>query len=204
MNNRQKTGLLVIVIGLLIIAAIVYFIFLKKPETPSPLDNPGATTTGQLPTPEESDITPGDKPRNYQQYDISKEAPHETDSADVSKLAASFAERLGSFSNQSDYSNFDDLDIFMTANMREWADGYVAKMRQDNAYDGSYYGMTTIAVSTEAKSFDANAGKAEIVVGTQRREVRGQGGENNYNQDLLLVFVRENGRWLVDGAYWLE
>lgn len=205
MDNRKKLGILIIIIGLLIIAAIVYFAFIRQAGVTSVPGNEPATTTVQLPAePESSTTTPGNRPRNYQQYDISKEAPHQTNANDVAKLAASFAERLGSFSNQSDYSNFEDLDIFMTASMRDWAKEYVKKMRADNPYQGKYYGITTKAVSTETKSFDDKAGKAEIVIGTQRRETKIDGSENNFDQNLRLTFVKENGQWLVDGAYWLK
>lgn len=205
MDNRKKLGILIIIIGLLIIMAIVYFVFIRQTGITSVPGNEPATTTAQLPTePESSTTTPGNRPRNYQQYDISKETPHQTNANDVAKLAASFAERLGSFSNQSDYSNFEDLDIFMTASMRDWAKEYVEKMRADNPYNGKYYGITTKAVSTEVKSFDEKKETAEIVIGTQRRETKIDGSENNFNQNLRLTFVKENGQWLVDGAYWLK
>ncbi|HNU81672.1 MAG TPA: hypothetical protein PLA05_02685 [bacterium] len=206
MDKRQKLGLLIIVIGLAIIAVIIYFIFIRQAEVPATtIAPPTASTTVPLPTePVESDITPSDKPRNYQQYDISKEPEHQTDAADVAKLSAAFAERLGSFSNQSDYSNFEDLDLFMTASMRDWAKSYVAKMRADNPYNGSYYGITTKAISAEVKSFDDDKGTAEIIVGTQRREVGADGGERNFQQDLRLTFLKINDQWLVDGAYWLK
>ncbi len=203
MENRKKLGIFIIIIGLLIIAAIIYFIFIRKPiEMVVPTDTVG-TTTVQLPIePDSSTINPGDRPRNYQQYDISKEAPHETGANDVAKLAASFAERLGSFSNQSDYSNFDDLSIFMTETMRTWSKEYVAKMRTENPYNGTYYGITTKSISTEVKSFDEDKGAAEVIIVTSRREVKLDGGENNYQQNLRLVFAKQNDQWLVDGAYW--
>jgi hypothetical protein len=187
---------------LLVIAAIIYFVFIRQiGGEPSPTA-PVATSTGQLPEETEDVVVPSDKPRNYQQYDISKEVAHTVNADDIAKLASSFAERLGSFSNQSNYSNFDDLSIFMTASMRTWADSYVLKTRAENPYNGSYYGITTKAVGTEIKSFDEEKAVAEIIVGTQRREVKIDGGENNFTQNLRLSFVKQNGRWLVDGAYW--
>lgn len=203
MDKRQKTGLFIIVLALLIIAAIIYFIFFRQtPLEPTPA-NPVASTTNQTQLdPVTSEVTPGDKPRNYQQYDISKEAEHEFNENDISKLSSAFAERLGSFSNQSNYSNFDDLNLFMTADMRDWAKSYVEKMRADNVYDGNYYGVTTKAVGTELKSFNDQAGNAEVIVSTQRREVKLDGSENNFQQKLRLTFLKQNNQWLVDGAYW--
>lgn len=205
MNKNQKLGLLIVFAGLLIIAAIVYFIFMRRTESEPEAPTPTASSTGQLPSEAaESDITPGDKPRNYQQYDISKEEEHQVGAADVAKLSAAFAERLGSFSNQSNYSNFEDLDLFMTASMRSWAKDYVAKTKAENPYGGDYYGITTKAIGTEVKSFDDGAGKAEVIIGTQRREIGADGGERDFQQDLRLTFLKVNGQWLVDGAYWLK
>lgn len=203
MNNRQRTGLAIIIAGLLVIAAIIYFIFMRPVEQPEPV-TPVDLPSGQLPTaPEESDLTAGNTPRRNT-YDLSSETPHETNATDVAKLAGIVAERLGSFSNQSNYSNFEDLNIFMTATMRDWAKTYVEKMRTDNPYDGNYYGISTFTINTSVTSFNDNAGTAEIVVGTLRRETKVDGSESEFNQDLRLVFVKEGDRWLVDGAYWLK
>ncbi|PKM89059.1 hypothetical protein CVU83_00780 [Candidatus Falkowbacteria bacterium HGW-Falkowbacteria-2] len=203
MNNRQKTGLAIIIAGLLVIAAIIYFIFMRPVEQLEPIA-PVDVPSGQLPgEPEESDLTPGNTPRRNT-YDLSSETPHETNATDVAKLASIIAERLGSFSNQSNYSNFEDLNIFMTTTMRDWAKTYVEKMRTDNPYEGNYYGISTFSVNTSVKSFDNNNGNAEVVVGTLRRETKVDGSESEFNQDLRLVFVKEGDRWLVDGAYWLK
>lgn len=204
MNKRQKTGLLIIIVGLLIIGAVVYFFFLSDDPVPGQVSEAPIVTTGQLPEEDLSNVTPGDRPRNNIKYDISQESEHTINSTDVAKIASSFAERLGSYSNQSNYSNFEDLNIFMTASMRSWALDYVDQMRKDNPYDGNYYGITTKAIATEVVKFDDEKGEAEIIISTQRREVKINGGENVFNQDIKLIFVKENNQWLVDGAYWLK
>lgn len=205
MNKRQKLSLAIILIGLLLIAAIIYFFFLKGPLVPGAIvADPDLPPAGQLPSVEESRVTPSDKPRNRIVYDISKEAEHQINATDVAKIAEVFAERLGSYSNQSNYANYEDLNILMTATMRDWALSYVNKMRADNPYDGSYYGITTKSVKTEVKKFDNSEGVAEIIVSTQRRETGTTISEKTYIQDLRLTFVKENNQWLVDGAYWLK
>jgi hypothetical protein len=205
MNQRQKTGLLIIVISILLILGIIYFIFMRDPLVPTVDPTDPAVPVVNLPEVVDPIIlNPSDRPRNHQLYDISKEEEHQINASDVAKIANAFAERLGSFSNQSNYSNFEDLNIFMTASMRTWAIAYVDKMRADNPYDGSYYGITTDAVFNQVVDFDNDKGVAEVVVSTQRREIKMDGGENNFNQDLRLIFVKENNQWLVDGAYWLK
>lgn len=204
MNKRQKTGLLLIIIGLVIIGVVIYFFFLSEDPVPGQIIETPIISTGQLPEEDLSNVTPGDRPRNNIKYDISQEEEHEINSTDVAKIAASFAERMGSYSNQSNYANFEDLNIFMTASMRDWAVDYVSQMRKDNPYDGNYYGITTKAIATEIIKFDNTTGEAEIIITTQRRELQVSGAENVYNQDLRLTFVKENNQWLVDGAYWLK
>jgi hypothetical protein len=205
MNQRQKIGLLIILISLLIIFGVIYFIFMRESSVSTVTPDQPTSPIVQLPQePDFSTTTPSDRPRNHQLYDITKQEEHQINSSDVAKIANAFAERLGSFSNQSNYSNFEDLNIFMTASMRTWAVGYVDKMRADNAYNGSYYGITTKAISSEIIKFDDEEGVAEVIVSTQRREIEMDGGENNLNQDLRLTFVKENNQWLVNGAYWLK
>lgn len=178
---------------------------MRESQVPAVTPDSPVTPVVQLPQePEASTTTPSDRPRNHQLYDISKEKEHQINSNDVAKIANAFAERLGSFSNQSNYSNFEDLNIFMTTSMRSWALAYVDQMRAENPYDGNYYGIISKAVSNEVVEFDDKEGTAEVIVSTQRRETKMDGGENSFNQDLRLTFVKENNQWLVDGAYWLK
>ena len=51
-TNRKALGILLILLGLIIIAVIVYFLFIKKNATEQPLA-PGTSVTGQLPAGEE-------------------------------------------------------------------------------------------------------------------------------------------------------
>lgn len=205
MENRKKVGLLIITIALLILAIII-IIFLKKTEpviNEEPavtINNNGSLVSSEsLPTAPTS--TPGDKVRNYQTYDISKEEPHKLNANDASKLSASFTERLGSFSNQSDYGNVTDLKIFMTSDMKDWADKYVADLRAQK-YSGEYYGITTKSLTTKVLSYDEKTGTAKIEVTTERRESQADVLGVSYLQKMTLDLTRVNGEWLVSGAFW--
>jgi len=209
MPTNRKLGILIIVIGLLLIILIIYFGFIRKSASVTPITTPTATTTtGQLTSgPSTGTTTPGDLPRNYQQYDISKEPAHKFNADDLSKIAMAFAERLGSYSSQSDYGNFTDLKIFMTSSMQAWADKTVAEYKAKSANNTAYYGIVTTAVTTEVKSFDDAAGTAKIIVTTERRESTansavGTGGGQPYKQKIDFSFVKVNGDWLIDSAYW--
>jgi len=202
--NRQKIGIFIIVIALIIIILILYFVFSKKNsnlgvETPV---TPG--TSGQLSeTMTAGTTTPSDAPRNYQQYDITNEPTHKVNANDLGKISMSFAERFGSFSNQSNYGNFVDLKILMTDSMKTWADKYVDNLKAQVVNNTAYYGVTTKALTYEVKKFDDSAGQAEILITTQRRESdKTINGGDPYIQKLSLSLVKVSGEWLFDKAYW--
>jgi hypothetical protein len=201
-TNRKTLSLLIIAAGLIIIFLIIYFAFLKK-ATPL-VTTPGTEVTGQLTTETETGTTtPGDKPRNRQEYNIAQEAPHKINAADLAKMAMSFSERFGSYSSQSDYGNFTDLKIFMSDNLKTWVDGYVAKLKSETPNKGGYYGITTTALLTEVKAFDEAAGQAEIIVTTERRESTAEiNGGDPYVQKIDFRFVKVGSDWLMDEIYW--
>lgn len=191
-----------VLVALVVIIAIVYFAFFRnKPQSiVQPTNN---TITGQLPEENISTTTPGDKPRNYQKYDISTEPTHTINQNDLSKIAMAFSERFGSYSNQSNYDNFTDLKIFMTDNMKGWADRYVSELKTSPQQDVGYYGVSTKALTSEVLQFNEANGEAEILVTTQRRESTDT-VENNgsYIQKIKITMVKSDGEWLVDKAYW--
>ncbi len=202
--DRKKLGILIIIAALILIFLILYFGFYKKAVSLVPKTTAPVETVGQLPVESEiSTTTPSDKPRNYQQYNIASEPAHKTNATDLGKISMAFAERFGSFSNQSNYGNFTDLKIFMTDDMKAWADKYVVELRGQVQDNESYYGMVTTALTYEVKKFDEAAGQAEVMVTTRRRESAEKinGGEP-FNQNLRLVLVKVNNDWLFDKAYW--
>ncbi|MEI6596974.1 MAG: hypothetical protein WCL13_02040, partial [bacterium] len=129
----------------------------------------------------------------------------EVEADDLARMASAFAERFGSFSNQSDYGNIRDLQIFMTDTMNNWAENYIADARAKKTQTTIYYGIVTKAISSEAKKFDSDTGKAEILIKTQRRESAGiAGNSTTFYQDIIINYIREQGVWRVDGIYWQD
>jgi hypothetical protein len=122
---------------------------------------------------------------------------------DLSRMAAAFAERFGSYSNQSNFENILDLKNFMTNQMQAWADDFIAKSRAERPDTSIYWGVTTKALKTTILNFDETKGVAEILVSTQRREATGTTTNARiYYQDIAIKFVKENGVWKVDEAIW--
>lgn len=183
--------------GAILVLFIVYMIFFYKfsgnqEETPEEI-----ATTSETVLPEATTtLTPADQAEVKAGFSRT-----EMTSDDLSKMAVAFAERFGSYSNQSNYENISDLQVFMSRKMRVWADEFIAQAKKN--YSAIYYGVTTSAVSAEVKKFDAGSGQAEILVKTQRQEstVTMSNGATSY-QDLLLNFVKERNSWKVDSATW--
>jgi len=113
-----------------------------------------------------------------------------------------FVERFGSYSNQSEYENLQELVSFMTPRMRAWAEGKIRE-RQAGEIPSIYRGVTTKALAHKVVSLDERDGKAEFLVSTQRKEsVGSQGNSKVFTQDVTIKLAKEDGVWLVDGAFW--
>jgi hypothetical protein len=207
-TNRKSLGIIMIVLGLIILGLIIYFSFFVGNKAPEPIviETPPMITAQSSPSVDEvPTTTPGDRDRNYQLYDPSKEKAHTTNQTDLIKLAELIARRIGSFSNYSDYSNFTDLNLFMTDDMKIWADEYVAGLRAEAKDGDEYYGIITEAIVSKIAEYDDVAGTAKIIVTTQRRESTGQANEGKaYNQNIEISLQKVNGDWLVDKAYWVK
>jgi len=201
-NSRKKLGLFLIILGFLIMILLIYFTFIKKDPGEPGVFEPEPVAEGQLPAElETGTTTPADRPL-APVYDPGNEPVHRFNSEDLSKRAMLYVERLGSYSSQSDYGNFLDLKIYMTASMKAWIDRHVADLKAIYR-DGSYYGIETKALTSEVVSFSDAAGTAKIIIVTERRESRETiGGGASFRQSITLDFRKVNGEWLIDGAYW--
>jgi len=206
-NNRKTLGITIIILGLIILGFIIYLTFFAGQKSDEPLIEEEPFFTGQLPpssgTTTDPTTTPGDQPRNYQQYDLSQEDEHKINQHDLVKISQAFAERFGSYSNYSNYSNFSDLKIFMTDTMKAWADKYVSDLRSSSQSADEYYGITTKAVTSIVEQYNDAAGTASILVTTQRRENSSQVNEGQvFLQKIQIGLKKIAGEWLVDRAYW--
>jgi len=200
-GNRKKLGILLILLGLIIILLILYFSFMKK-DKGSAIITPDNQTT-DINVEQVGTTTPSDIPRNNQKYDVSQEANHVFNQTDLAKRAKYFAERFGSYSNQSNYENFSDLEIFMTEDFASWSVSYVKQLRENAPSFETYYGISTRALTTEVISYDEKNSQAEVDVLTERSESSSLGGDlESYRQNISLKFVKVDNDWLVDAAYW--
>lgn len=125
------------------------------------------------------------------------EPPPTPDLLDISR---SFAERFGSFSNQSNFENVEGLKPFMTPAMRIWADKFISDAAAKMDPGAPYYGITTRTLEVVGKNVQES--NATVIVKTQRREVKGTASPRVFYQDLSLTLQKVEGEWRVEKATW--
>lgn len=129
--------------------------------------------------------------------------PNRPEGEELERTAASFAERYGSFSNTSNYANFESLYAFMTTGFRETTQTYVTAQREKAQPSDSHYGMTTRTTSVDTQEFDDAADSASFLVHTYRRETIGTASNvRGFPQDMTVAMEKEDGVWKVSNAEW--
>ncbi|MFH1413138.1 MAG: hypothetical protein ABIG10_03900 [bacterium] len=194
-NNKKRFGFFIITLGLVLIGAIIYFIFFHDFSGKESGVSTEIEEAKDMPERKQNVKTPeGEEVLNLTPSLTQEELYHE----DVRQLASSFTERLGSWSNQADSSNLVDLKLFMTKQMQDWADENIISNRIGLDYE-EYYGISTKAVTSEVQSKSDDF--ASVMVHTKRTEIK-QGKTRVFNQDILIKLAKPGKSWKVDGAFW--
>ncbi len=197
-NMKKKSwGIIIIILVLLLLLAVYFIFFYKFPAPPPAVVEPSAQTN-------ESTIPSGQiKAGQTAEQPASPLKKAEVGEADLVRMASAFAERFGSFSNQSDFGNIRDLQIFETQAMKDWSQNYISQTKAGQSDTSIYYGIVTKSILSQARQFDASAGQAEVLVKTQRRESAGASGDSKvFYQDIIIKYRLEGGVWRVDSADW--
>lgn len=190
MSKRNKIIIAVAVaLGILAIVLIVLSLGERESEGNDNTNQLGPSRVGQLPLINlNANVS---LPKNLQE---SKEQ------SSLLATALTFAEKFGSFSNQSGFENLDDLRVMMTPKMQSWTDRYINESLQRQG-ETTYFGYTTKALS--ANIIAQTDVLAEVVVVTQRSERQGANPQPRvFYQSILLQFVNLDGAWKVDNAQW--
>ena len=201
MDDKKRLGIFIIGTSLIIVIVIAIFMytFNQKQKAAEQANVPVQTETDANKLFEDA---LNNKPKTEYVFDPTAEKNRVLNSEDLRKMALSFAERFGSYSNQANYGNIEDLKIFMAPKMQDWADDYVASLKKADKDSTTYYGITSTAISGDVKKFDDKAGSAEILVTTQRREVVGVGEPKVFSQAVLIVFEKVKDEWKASSATW--
>ncbi len=201
LRARVTLVMMFVLIAILVlfgIAKIVSF-FTKKSVEPAPV----VMNTKEQPVKQKTDV-----------YDTSKipfqknEAPavvktkEERSALDAAAFVMPFVDRLGSYSNQSNFENLQDLLPFMTEEMQVWAKAKIQEAAL-KPIPTIYKGTTTKSFSYSNVQLDESKGTAEVTVSAQRKDFVGTGTNFKvYNQDVVVKLKKESKQWLVDSADW--
>lgn len=185
-----KGKLILIVVGGLVIIAVIIWVFLgtgKAPKTPAVDETQPVAKV---------EVKPATVP-------IQVPALSETEKAETSlkALATSFAERFGTYTNQSGYAGLEDLTPLLTPSMSNWLKNtYIPKLKSEHDPKGFFYRVITSAPVVEVLTQTAD--RATVMVSSQRTETVNQDSSASYLQDLKIEFLKKTNQWLVDGAFW--
>ena len=205
--SRKTTGFLIILLGLIALLVAIYFLFFYKQPQPEKVvvEEKVEVVKPKKEVPKPLPVAKIEKPKKEiikteQKKEVTKT---EVSQAQLERLAASFAERYGSFSNQSNFQNLKDLMVFMSVDMQERVISYIEVASKQRGDTSNYFGMSTQSLVTNIEKLDNDKGEAVILVKTIRQEATGDiNNINKKNQNIRLSFVKENGDWKVDKADW--
>jgi len=191
--NRKTLIIATVVAALVLVAlAIVLMFFLPKKQAANLNENVSNAKVNK----------PVNVPLNV---NVIKPQVKQEDQAqsELSRIATSFAERYGSYSNQSNFENVTSLQVYMTDSMKKWSNQFVKSNQQNALASAIYYGITTKAISTKLDSFTDQ--EADFTITTQRKEATGTTDNAKiYYQDISIKFAKEQNLWKVEEAKWLE
>jgi len=196
MSRKQK--ILIVIIGVLIILALFYWLFLREsfsPQSETPKTNVNVIALPPVTLPNSAIVS----------ATVPEATAEEKLRSSVSRLAAAFAERYGSYSNQGNFENLLDLESLMTEKLWNATENFIQQNETPAGDSAAYFGVTTKAISVNIASIDEAAGTAQITVGTQRRESSGSMADNSAikYENLELTLWKVNGEWKVDAAKWV-
>ncbi|MBI4142993.1 hypothetical protein HY480_03910 [Candidatus Uhrbacteria bacterium] len=193
MDQRKK--IIMIVVGVLVLVAFL-FLWLRGRDRGEAVPTP--TTSGGV-----GAVNAGALVRSGGVGDVSLSVasppPPPADVA-VQQLAATFAERYGSFSAEGNFVNITDLYPLATERYRRTLEQVVARGRA-SAKGGDSVATTTQVIAVRA-TIAADGDTASASVSTQRSEARYGRTTRTYPQRLTMQFIRTGDAWRVDGATW--
>lgn len=208
MSKNNKIRLLIALIALLIILGLVFFITRSDEDEVIPVEEQNTINQLQFDESARIDKPPGEYIDATAQIDFKKEVSEDDVTAQKQQagpktIAITFVERIGSFSNQSNFVNIDEINPLMSASFKKWAEEYIRKEKAKQKEGSEYYGIETRVISHEFLNFDYENGKAELRLNTQRTEYKGnQRISQTKYQKAYVALVREGDRWLVDVMRW--
>ncbi|MBI4117595.1 MAG: hypothetical protein HY453_00735 [Parcubacteria group bacterium] len=186
-------------LGILAVLALAWYWFAtRNGGTQQVSENLSGALPPALDTASRLDSTP----QTPEEALTSPEAKPSRDESEVEVIARIFAEKYGSYSNQTEFSGFSDLKTLSTPKMQEWLTTYQSTIRDTYAAGTEVYqGISAKVISLES-ALDAE--KAVVTAKVQTLESKaGEVVLAAKLKDLKIELQKLDGHWLVSGAFWL-
>jgi len=197
MNQKKLILIIVLILLILAIAIAVYFLFLK----PEPISAPKGDDSTQEDPEDQSSDTPSAPSPDF--HPASSATPEEAEHGQVKNLALSFTERFGSFSNQANYQNLEELKDLMTPAMVAWTNNFITESKAKDLTNAPYHAFITNALSFEEDNYSFYSDKAEFIVKCRRQESSGSPDNSSvYFQSIKITLLKQQDIWLVNSAEW--
>lgn len=192
--SRRKKIIVVILAILLILAAVLWRLFFGGVSERAPRAKPSDSVSSGVDAGFSEARTPVGM---IERQNGADEAPQ----TDLRGLVSAFVERFGSYSNQSDFENIEDLYAFMTRRFQDEMEEYVRRERAKIASGAPYEGITTRALSVS--KIREEAGQLVFQARALRAiEKSADGTRREDYQNIELTLQEEGRQWKVDSAEW--
>lgn len=114
--------------------------------------------------------------------------------------AERFSERFGTFTNQDNFQNFQNLKVYATPAMQTWMDGFAQnEQKQFKDQNIAFYGVTTKTLTSKVLS--SRSDSIQVLVNTERREITDQSETPKITyQNIIVEMKRVNNDWKVNFA----
>lgn len=131
------------------------------------------------------------------EQELQVERETRTTSADVVSLSKSFVTRYGSYSNEANFANLEDVLVLASVSFAAELQNTIDTSVAPEAYYGVSTSIVTVKVNEQGETF------SQVTVTTQREEAIGSPQNTTVKyQDIILTFVMEDESWKVDSATW--
>ena len=205
MIQRKTTGILLIIFSILAIALIIYVLFFYK------FGNKAQNTAGnETGTGEQQEVLPESKlntnvtSSNQDTGDTPNLATTDNDRYEVSvgTTAKNFAERYGTWSNQSSDDYLTGLRLITTSKMFTWLESQDKSKAAARGDYKQYEATITQVLNVDASKVDEAKGVATVIADIKYTEEK-QGAESKIsNRKMKIDLIRSGKSWKVDAAVW--
>lgn len=187
MIPRRKIEILLALLVLIVLGVLLWWLFHKAVV---PTQDTNTQTTKTLPQ-QTTTQTTGDAQTTTT---IKQNLP-----PTAQTIARSFVERFGSFSNESEYKNIQDVMSMATPRLQT----DLKKLAEDakKATNTAYYGISTTVISLKATNTTDT--QVDLTISTRRSEsIESPANTTTRSQDIKVTLVKDGENWLVDAYTW--